>query len=97
VRLKPDSPKGTREGREGSIAVMLADGGEEIGDVAVRRHQRRLFGPVASTGNAWHSVAALQGRMPMMGWLGLARMVALYPGSGGLVAEGRFPEWAPWL
>jgi hypothetical protein len=42
-------------------------------------------------------MATLQGRMPMMRWAWLATMVTLGPGSGGLVAEGRFPEWAPSL
>jgi hypothetical protein len=74
---------------------MLADGGEEIGDVAVRRHHRRLFGRLHRDRLALDG--HLQGRMPMMGWAWLATMVTLGPGSGGLVAEGRFPEWAPSL
>ncbi len=35
------------------VAVLLADGGETITDLAVLRHQPGLFGPVASTATAW--------------------------------------------
>ena len=35
------------------LAVMLADGGVAIGDLAVLRDQQDLFGPVASTATAW--------------------------------------------
>jgi hypothetical protein len=35
------------------LAVMLADGGVAIGDLAVLRGQPDLFGPVASTATAW--------------------------------------------
>src|SRR4051812_50017242 len=35
------------------VAVMLADGGEAISDLAVLRDQPELFGPVASTATAW--------------------------------------------
>ena len=35
------------------VAVLLADGGETITDLAVLRHQPGLFGPVASTTTAW--------------------------------------------
>src|SRR5690242_12575569 len=35
------------------LAVMLADGGEAICDLAVLRDQRQLFGPVASDPTAW--------------------------------------------
>jgi hypothetical protein len=35
------------------LAVMLADGGETIGDLAVLRDQPAVFGPVASTATAW--------------------------------------------
>ena len=34
-------------------AVMLADGGETISDLAVLRDQSELFGPVASPATAW--------------------------------------------
>jgi hypothetical protein len=35
------------------VAVMLADGGEAIADLAVGRNQADLFGPVASDPTAW--------------------------------------------
>ena len=35
------------------LAVLLADGGRTISDLAVLRDQRALFGPVASTATAW--------------------------------------------
>jgi len=35
------------------VAVMLADGGEAISDLAVLRDQPELFGTVASTATAW--------------------------------------------
>ena len=45
------------------LAVMLADGGVAIGDLAVLRDQPNLFGSVASTATAWRvldpSVSAL--------------------------------------
>ena len=34
------------------VAVMLADGGEAIGDINVLRHQGQVLGPVAYTTNA---------------------------------------------
>ncbi|MFI1569174.1 IS1380 family transposase [Streptomyces sp. NPDC020490] len=39
------------------LAVMLADGGETITDLAVLRDQRQVFGPVASTATAWRLLA----------------------------------------
>ena len=45
---------GHRPGRVlADLAVMLADGGEAISDLAVLRDQAGLFGPVASTATAW--------------------------------------------
>ena len=35
------------------VAVMLADGGEAIGDLAVLRDQPEVFGAVASVPTAW--------------------------------------------
>ena len=35
------------------LAVLLADGGRSISDLAVLRDQPTLFGPVASTATAW--------------------------------------------
>lgn len=41
------------------LAVMLADGGEAIRDLAVLRDQRDVFGPVASTPIAWRVLAGI--------------------------------------
>jgi Transposase DDE domain group 1 len=41
------------------VAVMLADGGEAISDLAVLRGQPDLFGPVASDPTAWRLLADL--------------------------------------
>jgi hypothetical protein len=41
------------------LAVMLADGGVAIGDLAVLRDQPDLFGPVASTATAWRVLNAV--------------------------------------
>ena len=41
------------------LAVMLADGGEAIADLAVLRDQPALFGPVASDPTAWRLLSAL--------------------------------------
>src|SRR5919201_5797034 len=41
------------------VAVMLADGGEAIADLAVLRGQPDLFGPVASDPTAWRLLADL--------------------------------------
>jgi hypothetical protein len=38
------------------LAVMLADGGDCLSDLAVLRQQPELFGPVASTPTAWRAV-----------------------------------------
>jgi hypothetical protein len=38
------------------LAVMLADGGDCISDLAALRDQPELFGPVASTPTAWRVV-----------------------------------------
>ena len=51
------------------LAVMLADGGVAIGDLAVLRDQPGLFGRVASTATAWRVLASvddgLLGRLKM--------------------------------
>ncbi|MFF3518963.1 IS1380 family transposase [Streptomyces sp. NPDC002573] len=39
------------------LAVMLADGGEAIADLALLRDQTEVFGPVASTPTAWRLLA----------------------------------------
>jgi hypothetical protein len=41
------------------LAVMLADGGEAISDLAVLRDQAQLFGPVASGLTAWRLLSDL--------------------------------------
>jgi hypothetical protein len=56
-----DALGGLRERRSGhdpgrvltDLAVLLADGGRSISDLAVLRDQPVLFGPVASTATAW--------------------------------------------
>jgi hypothetical protein len=37
------------------LAVMIADGGEALCDIDVLRHQREVFGPVASDTTAWRA------------------------------------------
>jgi hypothetical protein len=41
------------------LAVLLADGGEAIADLAVLRNQPELFGPVASDATAWRVLDAI--------------------------------------
>jgi DDE family transposase len=41
------------------LAVMIADGGEGISDLAVLRHQPSLFGAVASNPTAWRTLEAV--------------------------------------
>jgi thioesterase domain-containing protein len=58
--LRPLRPRGTGHdpGRIATdFAVMLADGGEAIADLAVLRDQGEVFGPVASTPTAWRLLA----------------------------------------
>jgi hypothetical protein len=58
--LGPLRPRGTGHdpGRVATdLAVMLADGGEAIADLAVLRDQAGVFGPVASTPTAWRLLA----------------------------------------
>ncbi|MBT2453033.1 transposase, partial [Streptomyces sp. ISL-43] len=58
--LRPLRPRGTGHdpGRVATdLAVMLADGGETIADLAVLRDQGEVFGPVASTPTAWRLLA----------------------------------------
>jgi hypothetical protein len=43
------------------LAVMLADGGEAIRDLAVLREQAELFGKVASDPTAWRVLKAMDG------------------------------------
>jgi hypothetical protein len=58
--LRPLRPRGTGHdpGRVATdLAVMLANGGEAIADLAVLRDQAGVFGPVASTPTAWRLLA----------------------------------------
>ena len=41
------------------VAVVIADGGEAISDLAVLRDQPEVFGPVASTATAWRVLDAV--------------------------------------
>lgn len=41
------------------LAVMLADGGEAIRDLALLRDQQQVFGPVASIPTAWRVLAGI--------------------------------------
>ena len=41
------------------LAVMIADGGQRISDLAVLVHQRDLFGEVASVPTAWQTLKAI--------------------------------------
>jgi hypothetical protein len=45
------------------LAVMLADGGETIADLAVLRNQQALFGTVASDPTAWRLLSQLDATM----------------------------------
>jgi hypothetical protein len=54
------------------LAVLLADGGEAISDLAVLREQPELFGPVACTATAWRTLQAVAAR----GAQGLAGLYA---------------------
>jgi hypothetical protein len=54
------SPWGRRRHPDAAVlrdlAVMLADGGDCLSDLAVLRDQPELFGPVASTPTAWRVI-----------------------------------------
>ncbi|WUY04945.1 IS1380 family transposase [Streptomyces anulatus] len=64
--LGPLRPRGTGHD-PGRIttdpAVMVADGGEAITDLATLREQREVFGPIASTPTAWRLLAAVDERV----------------------------------
>ena len=45
------------------LAVMLADGGEAISDLAVLRDQAELFGPVASDPTAWRLLSDMDSEL----------------------------------
>lgn len=73
---------GTRARRAGhdpgrvltDLAVLLADGGEAISDLAVLRQQPELFGPVASTPTAWRVLDSID--EPRLAQLRRARATA---------------------
>lgn len=55
-------PRGTGHGPGRiavDLAVMLADGGEAIADLALLRDQAEVFGPVASAPTAWRLLAGI--------------------------------------
>lgn len=45
------------------LAMMIADGGETITDLAVLRDQGEVFGPVASTATAWRLLAQIDDKV----------------------------------
>jgi hypothetical protein len=49
------------------VAMMLADGGEAICDLAVLRDQATLFGPVASDSTAWRLLSNLDSPFATVG------------------------------
>ncbi|MGH4034146.1 IS1380 family transposase [Actinomycetota bacterium Odt1-20B] len=64
--LGPLRPRGTGHdpGRVATdLAVMIADGGETITDLAVLRNQGEVFGPVASTATAWRLLAEIDDKV----------------------------------
>jgi hypothetical protein len=77
-----DALAGVRQRRGGhdpgrvavDVAVMLADGGEAISDLAVLRDQEALFGPVASDPTAWRLLSMMDSAV--LGRLRAARAVA---------------------
>ena len=63
--LRPLRPRGTGHDPgpiATDLAVMLADGGEAIADLAVLRDQAEVFGSVASTPTAWRLLADVDER-----------------------------------
>jgi hypothetical protein len=60
--LRKLRPRGTGHGPGRiavDLAVMLADGGQAIADLALLRDQAEVFGPVASTATAWRLLAGI--------------------------------------
>jgi len=55
------------------LAVMLADGGDCLSDLAALRDQPELFGPVASTPTAWRVVERIATNPDGLARLGAAR------------------------
>ncbi len=44
------------------VAVMIADGGTRLGEIAALGDQEELFGPVASVATAWRALREASGR-----------------------------------
>jgi hypothetical protein len=87
-------PEGRHRHRDATVlrdlAVMLADGGDCLSDLAVLRDQPELFGPVASTPTAWRVIERV-GKDPD----GLARLRAARAHARGRAwAAGAHPEVA---
>jgi Transposase DDE domain group 1 len=55
------------------LAVVLADGGDCLSDLAVLRDQPELFGPVASTPTAWRVIERAAKAPDGLAWLRAAR------------------------
>ncbi len=86
------------------LAVMLADGGEAIADLAVLRNQSRLFGPVASDrrrGGCWPRIddaalarsATARARAREVAWAQAAETGRLPSLDGGRVHRSRVWCW----
>ena len=85
------------------LAVMLADGGEAIADLAVLRNQADLFGRVASDPTAWRLLSDVDGAVLArlrqaraqareLAWAQAAETGTGLPGSTARVR--RFPVWS---
>jgi hypothetical protein len=70
------------------VAVMLADGGDCLSDLAVLREQPELFGQVASTPTAWRVVERVAQDPDGLARLRLARAHA----RGRAWAAGAWPD-----
>jgi hypothetical protein len=69
------------------LAVMLADGGDCLSDLAALRDQPGLFGPVASTPTAWRVIERLAG-VGEQGLAGLRLARARAPWQAGAWMDG---------
>ena len=58
------------------LAVMLADGGECVSDLAVVREQRALFGPVASDATAFRMIEKIAGTPGLLDQIRSAHAIA---------------------
>jgi hypothetical protein len=71
------------------LAVLLADGGEAIADLAVLRNQGELFGPVASDSTAWRVLDAIDAEA--LGRIRVARARARELAWAQAAETGRMP------